>query len=528
MKILLSTVAVLTAFGMAHAEKLRIAYSAAPVTVDSYRSSTTPSGSLNSHIYEGLLARTNENLLGTQFTWETPTRLVIHLRQGVKFHNGDDFDSHDVVYSACRMVYRVNGKKNILSSSMSPVTNVEAIGPYKVVFETVKPYPILVQKLKYLHIMPASLGTGVPENITFDPEGNCGIEQYATTADIESAKAGIGTGPFKLVSFTKNGTTKMVRNDNYWGKKSDWTELEISAVTNSGARIAGLLSGDYDVVESPSLEDMAALDKKQGFNYITTPSWRTIFILMDVGSEQAIGVTAPDGKNPFADIRVRKAMSLAIDRNAIVNRLLGGGATVAKQFAPEYMDGAETGLPALQYDPEQAKKLLADAGYPDGFSMDFYLPSDRYPNIGRLAQVVAQYWSRVGLTITLKPQPWSVFSKTRKARKLGVWLYGWGHPQGFTQMISFNYPSKNAELNLGSSNQSNYHNPQVDMWMQKWAVETDTEKANTYGREAMKVIMGDMAGIPLYYQHSAWAFRDGLHVKGRPDEFTSAKSVSKK
>lgn len=514
--------------GVANADTLRIAYAAPPVTVDSYRSSNTPTGSLNSHIYEGLVARTNENLLGTKFTWVTPTRLVVDLRQGVKFHNGADFSARDVVYSACRMVHRVNGKKNTLSSSLSPVTNVEALGKYKVAFDTVKPYPILKQKLKYLHIMSASLGKDVPETIKFDTKGDCGIGGYPSTTDVESAKAAIGTGQFKLVSFAKNGTTKMVRNDNYWGTPSDWSELEISAVTNNGARLAGLLAGDYDVIESPSLEDMETLKNKPGFDYITTPSWRSIFILMDSGRDQAPGVTAPDGGNPFKDVRVRKAMSLAIDRNAIVSRLLGGEATVAKQFAPEYMDGADTGLPALEFNPEKAKKLLADAGYGDGFKMELYLPSDRYPNITRVGQVIAQYWSRIGLTVDLKPQPWSVFSKTRKGKKLGVWLYGWGHPQGFTQMLSFNFPTKDTDLNLGSSNHSNYQNDTVDKWMKLWAVETDTDKANDYGRKAMVATMEDMAGIPLYYKHSAWAFRDGLDVKGRPDEFTVAKTVTKK
>lgn len=522
--------AVLNVAMLTWADTLRIAYDADPVTADPYRSSLTPSGSLNSHIYEGLVARNNDLLLGTKFTWVTPTRLLVNLRQGVKFHNGADFTARDVIYSTCRMMHKVKGKNNVITGSLSPVTNVEAIGKYQVAFDTVKPYPLLFQKLKYMYMFTASLGTNVPETIKYDAKGDCGIGAYPTTAEVEQGytKAGVGTGPFKLVSFTKGGKIKLVRNDNYWGKKTDWEKLEISAVTNTGARIAGLLSGDYDVVVSPSLEDMENLKNKKGFNVATTPGWRTLFILMDVGSDKAAGVTAPDGKNPLKDLRVRQAMSLAIDRQTIVDRLLKGNATVAKQFGAEYMKGAETGLPPLEYNPKKAKKLLAEAGYKDGFSFEFYLPSDRYPNGNRLAQVVAQYWSRIGLKVNLKPLPWSVFSKIRAAKKLGVWFYGWGHPQGFTQMIIYNFPTYNKDLNLGQHNKfTNFSSARVDKWMQKWAVEIDEVKADTYGVEAMKTVMAEMPGIPILYTHLSWAYRDGLNFKTRPDGFTNAKSITK-
>ncbi len=527
--LLTTATSVALAAGVAQADTLRIAYDAAPVSADPYRSGSTPTGSLNSHVYEGLVSRKGDLLLGTKFTWVTPTRLEVDLRKGVKFHNGADFTARDVVYSSCRMMFKVNGKNNVITSSMSPVTNVEAVGQYKVAFETVEPYPLLFQKLKYMYMFSTSLGTDVPETIKFDTKGDCGIGGYPSTKDVESGytAAGIGTGPFKLVSFTKNGTSKLVRNDNYWGGKASWENVEISAVTNTGARVAGLLSGDYDLVVSPSLEDMETIKSRKGFNVAVTPSWRSMFILMNM-ADGANGISAPNGKNPTQDLRVRKAMSLAIDRDAIVNRLLGGNATAAKQFAPEYMQGAETGLPALKYDADEAKRLLSEAGYADGFSVDLYLPSDRYPNITRLAQVIGQYWSRVGIQVNVKPEPWSVFSKSRKSGKLGVWLYGWAHPQGFTQMVIYNFPTANKSLNLGAHNKyTNFSSAEVDKWMTKWAVETDETKADEYGRNAMKAIMKEMPGIPLYYIHSTWAHRDGIQFNVRPDGFTTALDVVK-
>lgn len=532
MKKILTTALTATAVlgSTAYADTLRIAYDSDPRTADPYRSAATTTGSMNSHIYEGLVSRKGDLLLGTEFTWVTPTKLIVELRKGVKFHNGADFTARDVVYSTCRMMHKVNGKNNVITGSLSPVTNVYTMGSHKVVFETVKPYPLLFQKLKYMYVFTASLGTDVPKEIKFDTKGDCGIGGYPTTKEVEAGhtKAGVGTGPYKLTSFVKGGTTKLIRNNNYWGKKPTWDNVEISAVTNTGARVAGLLAGDYDLVVSPSIEDMDTLKNKSGFDVATTPEWRSMFILLNM-ADNAPGIKLVNGKNPLQDVRVRKAMSLAIDRNAIVNRLLGGNGTPAKQFGPEYMPGAKTGLPALEFNPEKAKKLLAEAGFGKGFSFDFYLPSDRYPDATRLAQVVAQYWARVGITANVKPQPWSIFSKTRSGKKLGVWLYGWGHPQGFTQMVIYNFPTYNKDLNLGQHNKyTNFSSAEVDKWMTKWAVETNAEKSDELGRKSMVAIMNEMPAIPIYYPHLTWAFRDGIKMMTRPDGYTTALDVVKK
>lgn len=515
---------------LSYADILRIAYSAAPQTADPYRKGDTITGSMNSHVYEGLVARNDEHLLGIKFTWVTPTRFVVDLRKGVQFHNGADFTSHDVIYSMCRMMYKVRGKSNVVTGSLSPVTDVKATGKYQVTFETGKPYPLLIQKLKYLYMFTASLGTDVPKNIKFDTEGKCGIGAYPSTADVEKGHsvAGVGTGPYKLTSFAKGAKTKLIRNDNYWGEKAKWDNVEISAVTNTGARVAGLLSGDYDVIVDPSLEDMESINNRKGFHTATVPSWRSRFILLNMG-DKAPGVNAPDGKNPLQDLRVRQAMSLAINRDAIVNRLLGGNAMPAKQFAPEYMKGGKTGLPALEYNPKKAKELLAEAGYKDGFNFEFYVPSDRYPDGTRMAQVIAQYWSRIGLKVDLKVMPTSLFMKKRGTNEFGVWFYGWAHPQGFTQMIIYNFPSYDKSLNLGQHNKyTNFSSQEVDKWIRKWAVEVNEAKSEQYAIESMKAIMAEMPGIPIIYTNLSWAYRDGLTLKTRQDGFTNASQIRKK
>lgn len=510
------------------ADTLRMAYYAAPATVDPYRSSASPTASLNEHIYEALVSRTDQNLLGTSWHWKDDTTLVFNLRKGVRFHNGDAFTARDVVYSACRMMYRVDGKKNMLTSALSPVTDVVAVDDHTVEFKTVQPYPILTAKLKSLAILPAGLGQVPAGNIQYDDTGDCGITGYSTRAQFESGETAIGTGPYKLEKFENTGDADLVRNTDYWGSSANWDRVEIRSVKNSGARMAGLLAGDFNLIENPTTEDVTSLSGNEKYSFTSEPSWRSIFLILDVGSDVAPGVVAADGSNPLKDLRVRQAMSLAINREAIVDRLMGGQATVANQFAPSYQEGADPNMPALEYDPEKAKALLAEAGYPGGFQLVLNAPNDRYVNGTRVAQAIAQYWSKIGLQIDLKAEPWSVFRKGRSGREFGVFMYGWGHPQGPAQMTSYAFPTRDKNLNLGASNYSNYHNDAFDAAMAKWAVETDTAKSNSYAQEAARIAVRDLPGIPLYYQHSLWAHDSDLTVKGRPDERTWAEMVSKK
>ena len=508
------------------AETLRMAYSVAPKTIDPYKSSASATASLNEHLYEALVSRTNEKLLATSYEWVDETTFVVKLRKGVKFHNGADFTAEDVIYSSCRMMYRVDGKKNMLTSAMGPVADVVAIDDYTVAFKTVGLYPILIQKLKSLSILDsgdADLGS----TLKYDNTGDCGITRYPTKAEFESGKYANGTGKYKYESFESTGDAVLVRNDNYWGNLGNWERVEIRSVSNSGARMAGLLAGDFDLIENPTGEDLMALKGNASYNYSSQPSWRSIFLILDVGSDVAPGVTATDGSNPLKDIRVRQALSLSIDREAIVDKLLGGNATVASQFAPSYQEGADSSMPDMAYNVDKAKQLLAEAGYSDSISIDLRMPTGKYQNGKRVGQAIAQYWTRIGIKVNLVAETWSVFRKGRKNRELGVFMYGWGHPQGPSQMISYAFGTRNKPLNLGGSNYSNYSNPDFDAAMTAWAVETDEAKAFEYNQAAMRVAVEDLPGIPLYYQHSIWAHTSDISVSGRPDERTFADMATK-
>ncbi|MCV6584995.1 MAG: ABC transporter substrate-binding protein [Marinibacterium sp.] len=523
----LAMAAMLALPGVAGADTLRMGFASAPRTIDPYPFGGAPTASLKEHVFEALVASDDSPLLASGWEWTSPTTLDVTLRDGITFHNGEPLTARDVVYSACRMMHLIDGKRNLLTSSMGPIADVVAVDDHTVRFEMKAPYPLWVQKMKFLSILSAS-GAELPDGpIQYDSEGDCGVTAYPTIAEFESGEAAIGTGPYKLARFDKSGEADLVRNDSYWGEAPEWDEVEIRTIGNAGARLAGLLAGDFDLIENPTTEDLPGLTASDELTYTAVPSWRSIFLVLDVDPEGAGGVSAPDGSAPLADPRVRQAMSMAINRQAIADRLFGGEATVANQFSPKYRTGAPE-LPELEYNPEKAKELLAEAGYGDGFTIDFYAPSDRYANGARVAQAVTQYLSRIGITVNLKTQPWSVFAGQRSAGELGVFLYGWGHPQGPAQMISFAFASRDKDLGLGASNYSNYQSDAFDAAMQAWAVETDEAKANAHIADAMKVVVEDLPGIPLYYQHTIWAHRADLEVNGRPDERTSATTVSRK
>lgn len=513
--------------GEAKADTLKMAYSSAPRSMDPYPFGGAPTASLKEHVYQALVDHDDSPLLAESWSWTDPLTLTVKLREGISFHNGEPFTTRDVVYSACRMMHRIDGKRNLLTSSMGPIKEIVTEGDHVIHFHMKAPYPLWTQKMKFLSILSAS-GATLPEGeLKYDDQGDCGITKYPTRDEFDAAKASIGTGPYKLVSFDKSGSAELVRNDDYWGEKAAWEKVLIRSISNPGARLAGLLAGDFDLIENPTTEDLAALESNVDFAYTATPSWRTIFLVLDVNKDKAPGVVAPNGGNPLADVRVRQAMSMAINRKAIADRLFRGNATIANQLSPKYRKGAPE-LPELPFDPQKAKELMAEAGYPKGFELNFYAPSDRYANGSRVAQAVTQYLSRIGIKVSLKTQPWSVFAKARKNREMGLFMYGWGHPQGPAQMISFALASRDKKLGLGSSNYSNYSNPVFDKAIKAWAVETDEKKSDGFVKDAMTQAMKDLPAIPLYYQHSIWAHRADLKIEGRQDERTSAAMVRKK
>jgi len=514
----------------AQAQSLKIAVSAEATSADPHYHKNTANEALAAHVYDMLIGRdANMNLIPRLATsWKNTDDLTweIKLRDGVKFSNGKPFTSEDVLFTICRTL---NNKTNI-SDSYATFTklfaDVQTPDPHTVIIKTREPLPVMPQELaRSLSIIWSGI---LPHGkMTFDPEHGCGVTgPWPTNADFNNGKDAIGTGPFIQKSWTKGTGVELERNENYWGPKPAWKEVKMVPVPNAGPRLTGLLSGDFDVIENPAARDLQRLKDNPKFGYVATPSTRLVFFQPDVARSPSPFVKAADGKNPLQDVRVRRAISMAIDRKTIDARIMDGLATPAYQFMPDGMFGGLAKAPEIKYDPEGAKKLLAEAGYPNGFEMTISGTNDRYINDGQIMQAVAQYLSRIGIKTNVDAMTASIYFPKRAKREFSFSLGGWPSEVGeASALFQLWVASLDAPKSLGTSNYGGYSNPAFDKVYIPGQSTVDNDKRRALYEQATKIALDDLALIPLHFESSIWAFRKGLTYEGRRDQFTLATSV---
>ena len=365
----------------AQAQTLKIGLSAEPTSADPHYHKMTQNDAFSAHVYSSLVGRSADMKLvpALATSWKTldDQTWEFKLRDDVKFSNGKPFTSEDVLFTICRTL---NNETNVSQSYMDMtkrITDVQTPDAHTVIIKTGEPFPL----------MPAELARSLPivwngivehGKLTFDPKNGCGVTgAWPTVADFNNGKDAIGTGPYTLKSYVKGTGIELVRNENYWGPKPYWKEVKFVPVPAAGPRLTGLLSGDFDMIENPAARDLPRLKDNPKFGFVATPSTRLVFFQPDVGRNPSPFVKSADGKNPLQDLRVRRAISMAIDRKTITARIMDGMATPAYQYMPDGMFGALPKAPEIKFDPEGAKKLLAEAGYPNGFVLTLSSTIDR-------------------------------------------------------------------------------------------------------------------------------------------------------
>jgi peptide/nickel transport system substrate-binding protein len=346
-------------------------------------------------------------------------------------------------------------------------------------------------------------------------------------ADFNNGKDAIGTGPYTLKSYVKGTGIELVRNENYWGPKPYWKEVKFVPVPSAGPRLTGLLSGDFDMIENPAARDLPRLKDNPKFGFVATPSTRLVFFQPDVGRNPSPFVKSADGKNPLQDLRVRKAISMAIDRKTITARIMDGMATPAFQYMPDGMFGALPQAPEIKFDPEGAKKLLAEAGYPNGFELTLSSTNDRYVNDGQVAQAVAQYLARVGIKTNVDAMTASIYFPKRAKREFSFSMGGWpaetGEASALFQLWVASLDSPNS---LGTSNYGGFSNADFDKVYKEAIVTVDAPKREKLLQQSTQIALDNVPLIPLHFESSIWAFRKGITYEGRRDQYTLATSVT--
>ena len=515
----------------AMAESLTIGLASEPTSADPHYHNLSPNNALARHVFDPLLIL-DADLgvtpgLATSVKATDDKTWTVELRKGVKFSNGDPFTADDVIFTFCRIMNNPTTLAGSFQPTIQNFEKVEATDDHTLRITTKAVEPLMGELLAQLMIVSDSIMDH--DKISFDLENNCGVKgEWPGLNSFNTGEMAIGTGPFKYVKFVKGAEIELARNDDYWGGKSPWETVELLPVPNAGPRLAGLLAGDYDVIETPSARDVANLKDDPNFGVTIKPSNRVIFLQLDVFRDDSPFIKAADGKNPLMDVRVRQAISMAIDRKTIVKRIMDNAASPAPQYVPEEMFGAIPNPEELPFDPEGAKKLLAEAGYPDGFSMTLSATNDRYINDSQIAQAVAQYLTRVGIETDVDAMTRSIFFSRRRNLEFSFSMGGWGSTSGGAASFFRQYATTyDKEAGFGRSNYGRWSDGVFDEPLLKALQTVDEKTRSDLLQQAGKRIREAMPFVPLHFESTIWAYRKGLTIEGRMDQYTMAMNIKK-
>ena len=507
--------------GQAAAQELRIGLANDPTAMDPHYHNLSPNNSLLGHIFERLVDQDERQRMvpGLAESWKAldATTWEFKLRRNVKFHDGTPFTADDVLFSMERAP-NVEGSPSSFGIYVKGKTFTK-VDDHTIHIKTAAPYPLMPNDLSTIYIISKKHGQG------------------AKTPDYNSGKAAIGTGQFRFVEYSPGNRIVVQRNDQYWGQKPTWQRVTFRGIKSDPSRVAALLAGDVDLIEEVPATDLERLKKEPKVTVAQVVSNRIIYLHLDHFRDDSPFVRAKDGspiKNPLRDVRVRRAISMSIDRDAIVSRVMEGVAIKAGQLLPEGFFGVSPKLKPVPYDPNGAKKLLAEAGVPNGFRLTIHSPNDRYPNDAKIAEAVGQMLSRAGIDTQVVTMTQGVFFRDAstgapdKGPKFSFILVGWGSGTGeASSPLKSLLATFDREKGMGASNRGRYSNPQVDKLINEALATVDDTKRAALLAQATEVAIEDVGIIPLHYQVNTWGMRRGFGYKPRTDEYTLAGSVTK-
>lgn len=496
------------------AEPLRIAIGGAFTSMDPHFYNATPNHTVAMHVFDRLIDRLPDTSLAPALavSWEavSDTEWVFELREGVTWHDGEPFTAQDVAFTYER-ARDVPNSPGGFGGFLREVASVEVIDDLTLKITTPTPAPNL------------------PRNLAFVPVISLHAGEDATTEDYNSGTAVIGTGPYRFVSYEPGDRVEYARNDDWWGDEQPWETVTLRMIPSPGTRVAALMSGDVDVIDTPPSGDLERLRAEDDLAIFSTPGMRLMYVAVNqTDSPPAIG--GPDGEaldtNPLQDVRVRRALSMAVNREGLATRLMQGAAEPTGQWLAEgqYSYAPSVGVPA--YDPEGAKELLAEAGYPDGFTMSVFGSNDRYPNDASTTQALAQMWARIGIRTSVETQPWSTYSVLTGRAEFPVGLLGWGSPTGEAGYLLTNVlHTQDSEAGTGIFNSGRYSNPELDELIGTAMATLDDDAREAMLVEAVEMVAENQAFIPLFMLINNWATRDTVTIDARRDERTLATDV---
>ncbi|MBC7800427.1 MAG: ABC transporter substrate-binding protein [Gemmatimonadaceae bacterium] len=487
-------------------------------SIDPHYHRLTPNNLIADHLFDTLVAM-DANFqptpgLALSWTPQGDKLWEVKLRPGVTFHDGSPFTADDVAFTFERIPKVLNSPASFIDA-VKPTDRMEIVDPLTIRLHTAVPVPLMPYHLASVRIIGRKNGEG------------------AVTSDYNSGKAAIGTGPFRLESVLLGDKVVFRRNDAYWGPKPVWDTVSYRLIANNASRTAALQAGDVDIIDQVATRDVATLRNDPKLTVVSAPGQRLIYLYVDSGREVTPHVFDLQGKklakNPLQDVRVRRALSLAINREGIRTQIMDGFAAPTGQLMPKGATGYDPSIAADKLDLPQARKLLADAGFPQGFAITLHGPNDRYVNDRTIVETVAQMWARIGVKTTVQTTPSSMFfaGAVGTRDEYSVSLTGWAPDTGeasssLGQIVASSNPAKGRGAVLRPSH---YANAATDEVVERALATFDPEAREALYQEATRMGMADVAAIPLHHQENIAAMKKTISLRPRMQEGVRAMEV---
>lgn len=508
--------ATLAAAPAAAQETLRIGVEAGPTSLDPHFASLITNIAFARHVFQPLMEQDHRQALrpaiATAMRVVDATTWEVTLDPRARFHDGQPVTAEDIAFTIARAGDVPNSPSSFRYATR-PIAAVEAVDATTLRIRTHQPTPLLPNFLALVMIVSRRHGEG------------------AATADYNAGRAMIGTGPFRHVSWQPGSPVVMERNADFRGAAPGFARVEFRPIANAGARVAALQAGDVDLIEIVPPDHFARFRQDARFAVAESPSNRLIFLTLDSDRADSPHVRGKDGSriaNPLRDARVRRALSLAINRDALVSRVLQGQALAAGDLGPPGYFGTSPDMTPPPFDLDQARRLLAEAGWAQGFAVQINGPNDRFVNDEQVVQAIAQMWTRLGLTANVETRTRAVWLSEAAQLRYSVNLAGFSPNPELLGMLETQIHSWNPQLGLGTANRGRFSNAAIDAIIQRARTTIDDEERRALTQQATRMALRDeTALVPLYFQVNTWAMRRGLTYEARTDEMTLATSAGR-
>lgn len=488
---------------VAEANTVRWARSQDTLTLDPHAQNEGPTHAFSHHVYEPLMQRDMFGeiipLLATEwYVTDDPTVWEFKIREGVMFHNGAELTADDVVFSLQRARLPTSDMRGLLTS----VTDVTKVDDHTVHIHTDGPNPLLPNNLTNMFIMNEAWAR---------EHGVEAPQDFAAGEESHAARNAMGTGAYRIVSREPDTRTVLARHEDYWGNDDfplEVSEIVYTPIQSAATRIAALLSGEVDFVQDLPVQDVERVRANSDLKVISGPENRTIFFGVNVEEKEG---------NPFSDRRVREAMHLAINRDAIRQVVMRGQAVPAGVIMPPFVNGWTEALDQLPpVDLDQARSLLAEAGYPNGFSTTLHCPNDRYINDEAICQAAVGMLGQIGIRVNLVAQSRSLHFPLIQNGETDFFLLGWGVPTYDSEYI-FTFLYHTRDGSYGTWNAIGYSDPEVDAKIQSLSAEVDTEVRDRTIAAIWEEVQSQILYLPIHHQVLDWGLRNDIEFVVQPE-----------